>query len=144
MFRPLVPVEFMYRLISEGNNSKHRHGRVGFDALYLDEDALGYGQVSSTLTREQILCLQFDPDFESSEGLNKFVSKDGVLVICPINLSASVLEREINRRRSILEAEARRKELQQAGLEDQIRTELCLVCESDIDLSSLESIVCPP
>ena len=52
MSKPLVPVEFKYRLISEGNNSKLRHGRVGLDALYLDEDALGYDRVNSTLTRE--------------------------------------------------------------------------------------------
>jgi len=55
MYRPLVPVEFKYRFISEGNNSKLRHDRVGLDAFYLDEDALGYDQVSSTLTCEQIL-----------------------------------------------------------------------------------------
>jgi len=135
--------DFTFRYVDGEGNAQglsRKKGRLGSDALVLDDEPVPYEQIAETVTRGSRLVLAV-PGFRRIGELGQHVLDGSVIALEPGKPSASELERAIDRRCARIEAQRRRAELVAAGKEDLLRIEECPACGAKVDLSGYEPTV---
>jgi tetratricopeptide (TPR) repeat protein len=130
---------FKYRYVRDGNVSGlfSSKGELQEQALRLKDSVIPLHLIVETTTRDERLVVVLDtsrgevpPDI-AKQMTNNFI------VLHIYGMKATALEKQIDRRTSVLEVERRKQALQQEGKPHLFRVATCPNCQATVDLSEL-------
>ncbi len=132
---------FKFRYVVGGNTRglRFKTGAFAADSMAFGDDHVPYETIIDTVTRGNRVIIALAPEFAPSGKLAKSLNEGGLLVLEPRGIGARALEMAIDRECSTREAERLHRTLKAQGQEHLIRTEMCPVCDSTVDLSGLEA-----
>ena len=90
---------------------------IGPDGLQLGKELIPYDAILDTTTRGKRVVIQLADSFDTPKKIAKKQNEDRVLVLQLRSWKARKLEMAIDRQCSILEAEARQRDLKEKGLD---------------------------
>ncbi len=130
---------FKFKYVKDGNATGlfATKGEVGNDGVKLGDHLLPFECVYDTTTRDERLVVTMDPRHEAIPDFVRKQMQGSFLVLHVSKLSASQLEKLIDRHTSAQEAAARKAQLQAEGKGHLFRTEQCPCCAATVDLSEL-------
>lgn len=129
---------FAFRYVKNGEGVfGKRQGAIG-NALTLDDTEIAWEQLLDTTTRGDRLVISLGVGVRPGKRLGENLHEGNILVVAPAGISAAQLEKAIDRRTSVREAQLRREELIAQGQGHLVRSVECPVCKATVDLSGLE------